>query len=250
MRWERTYTITMIPRFFCSDALPSAGEYVLPADVSHHVGNVLRMQPGDALTLFDGDGSEVAATLLGSGRPLRVALGTRTEPQRESPLAIVLVQALASGDKMDWVIQKAVELGVAAIIPLVTERCVLKLSGERAEKRLRHWRQIAVSACEQCGRNRIPPVDAQVALDLYLLRADAPRRLVLAPGGGARLGSLPVDAGPVHLMVGPEGGWSERELAIIRTAGCTPIVLGPRILRTETAGLAAVAALQALWGDL
>ncbi len=240
----------MIPRFRCPNPLPAGGEFELPAEVAHHAEKVLRLRSGDSLVLFDGDGREVSARLLAGGRGARVELLEWTEPARESPLQIVLVQALASGDKMDWVIQKAVELGVGAIQPLIAERCVLRLSGERAERRLRHWRQVVVSACEQSGRNRVPVVESPVELPLYLQHVACERCLALAPGAAGRLAELPAPPGELRLLVGPEGGWSERELSIIDAAGVRRIGLGPRILRTETAGLAALAAMQALWGDV
>lgn len=202
------------------------------------------------MVLFDGAGGEVPATLTALGKRPRAHLAGRRDIERESPLRLVLVQALASGDKMDLVIQKAVELGAAGVMPLAAERSVLKLNAERAEKRLAHWRQVAVSACEQCGRNRLPKIAAVVSLAEYLADdATQPSRLAMVPGGGARLAELPTPTGDIHLLVGPEGGWSERELAAIRAAECRPVALGPRILRTETAGLAALAAMQALWGD-
>lgn len=208
------------------------------------------MRIGDPLVLFDGSGIELSARLLALGRSPRVEVLSVAEPDRESPLGVVLVQSLASGDKMDWVLQKAVELGASGIVPLMAERSVLKLDGERADKRLRRWRQIVVAACEQCGRNRIPAVEAPVELPAFLQHPSDAARWALVPEGSRRLGMLVRPAGAVQLMVGPEGGWSERELRLLDTAGCERIGLGPRVLRTETAGLAALAAMQALWGDL
>ena len=240
----------MNPRFFSPDPLPEFGEFVLPEAAAHHAEKVLRMSVGDELVLFDGGGAEHGARLVALGKRVRVEMLGRSSPQRESPLELVLVQALAAADKMDWVIQKAVELGVARIIPLAAERCVLKLSEERAEKRQRHWLHIIVSACEQSGRNCLPTLDAVSPLPQYLERSAGIRRLLLAPGAPGRLATLGPFDGPVHLLVGPEGGWSPRELAMFSAAGCSAIGLGPRVLRTETAGLAALAALQARWGDL
>jgi len=241
----------MISRFFCPGPLQAGVEIALPREVAHHAGRVLRLALGDEVVLFDGSGAEFAACLTALGAQARARIGARREPLRESPLQLTLVQALASGDKMDWVIQKAVELGVAAVIPVAAERSVLKLAGERAEKRLAHWRQVVVAACEQCGRNRLPEVADILPLARYLA---GPRegvlRLLLDPlAAGRRLADLARPAGPVHLLIGPEGGWSETELAAARAAACTPIRLGPRVLRTESAGLAVSAALQTLWGD-
>lgn len=239
----------MISRFHFPHSLPAEGELVLPEALAHHAVRVLRLGDGDPLCLFDGDGDEVAARLLLRGKTVLAVLGARSSPQRESPLQLVLVQALASGDKMDWIVQKAVELGVAAIQPLQAERSVLRLSGERIEKRLAHWRQIIVAACEQSGRNRLPRIEVPVSLSAWLQAGHGASACVLAPDASCSLVSLPRPTGPLHLMIGPEGGWTGAELAACVAAGCTPVGLGPRVLRTETAGLAAIAALQARWGD-
>jgi 16S rRNA (uracil1498-N3)-methyltransferase len=239
----------MISRFFFPHPLPASGAVPLPEALAHHASRVLRLRDGDPIVLFDGRGGEVAARLLAQGKAWLAELGEASSAERESPLQLVLVQALASGDKMDWIVQKAVELGAWAVVPVEAERSVLRLSGERAAKRLEHWRQVAVAACEQSGRNRVPAIEPIAALRDYLAGAHAALRLVLDPAHGARPASLAPPGGAVHLLVGPEGGWSEGELAACRVAGCTGIGLGPRVLRTETAGLAALAALQALWGD-
>ncbi len=239
----------MNPRFFCPDGLVPDSDMPLPAAVAHHAERVLRLAAGDAVTLFDGQGGECAATLVALGRQPVARLGPRLDAERESPLAITLVQALASADKMDWVVQKAVELGVAAIQPVAAERSVLKLSGDRADKRLAHWQQIAVSACEQSGRNRVPEVAEILPLAKYLVRDFAGTRMILAPGAEGALARKSRPAGPVAILIGPEGGWSPAELALADRAGCAPLALGPRVLRTETAGLAAIAAMQTLWGD-
>ena len=239
----------MISRFYFPERLPPGGELALPEALAHHALRVLRLRDGEAITLFDGHGGEVAAELSVRGKQAVAVLGRRNDDERESPLQLVLVQALASGDKMDWVVQKAVELGVAAIQPVQAERSVLKLGGERADKRLAHWQQVAVAACEQCGRNRVPSVHPVQALPQWLAAQRGARGYVLAPGGAARLATEPAPSGPLYLLVGPEGGWSEAELAACGAAGFPRLVLGPRVLRTETAGLAALAALQARWGD-
>ncbi|MCB1894692.1 MAG: 16S rRNA (uracil(1498)-N(3))-methyltransferase [Zoogloeaceae bacterium] len=239
----------MIPRFFCPPDLPQGGEYDLPDMVAHHAAKVLRLRVGASLVLFDGSGREVEARLLSVGRASRVALLRWSAPERESPLRTVLVQALASAEKLDWVVQKAVELGVSAIQPIVAERSVSRLSGDRAERRERHWQQVAVAACEQSGRNLIPRIEPIAELAQWLGQSREAPPLVLRPDSGRRLSALPKPAGDVRLLVGPEGGWSERELAMFDTAGCLGVALGPRVLRTETAGLAALAAAQLLWGD-
>ena len=239
----------MVARFFCSDPVPEAGEFLLPKAVAHHAVRVLRMRDGDALMLFDGRGGEVEATLVKCGTQWRAQTGVRHEVERESPLDLVLVQALAGADKMDWVVQKAVELGVKRIVPVRAARSVMKLVGERAEKRVAHWRQVAVSACEQSGRNHVPEVSPVVDLRDYLATEQGVRRLVLDPAEGQSLVELGRPDGVCHVLVGPEGGWSEDELDACRAAGCVGVTLGPRVLRTETAGLATLSALQVLWGD-
>lgn len=239
----------MISRFHFPDPLPADGELALPEALAHHAVRVLRLAEGDPLVLFDGRGDEIAARLSVRGKAVFAVLGARSSPQRESPLQLVLVQALATGDKMDWIVQKAVELGVAAIQPIQAERSVLRLSGERMDKRLAHWRQIIVAACEQSGRNLLPRIEAPLPLASWLQAARGTNCYMLAPGGASGLDRLPRPVGPVQLMIGPEGGWSAAELAACAAAGCTPVGLGPRVLRTETAGLAAIAALQAWWGD-
>lgn len=241
----------MIARFFFPSALPAGGCVALPEALAHHAVRVLRLRDGDAVVLFDGSGAEWPARLAVRGRECSAELEDCRFVERESPLQVVLVQALAAGDKMDWVVQKAVELGVHAVQPLSAARSVLRLAGERAERRVAHWQQVAVAACEQCGRNRVPSVRGLSSLADYLAASATERRVVLAPGGAVGLAALapPRSGEALHLLVGPEGGWSEDELALCTRAGVTALALGPRVLRTETAGLAALAALQARWGD-
>jgi 16S rRNA (uracil1498-N3)-methyltransferase len=241
------------PRFFVPPPLTPAlvGQSMpLPAAAAHHAVRVLRLAVGDALTIFDGAGGEYAATLARiqrSGADVRIDAFDPIE--RESPYGIVLAQAVAANDAMDFAVRKAVELGAAAIQPLVTERSAPMPAGERGDKRLAHWRGIVVAACEQCGRNRIPPVAAPVPWQAWV-RQWNDAALVLAPGARAVLASLPRPASPVALAVGPEGGFSDRELEAALNAGLRAVSFGPRVLRTETAGVAALAAMQALWGDL
>lgn len=239
----------MISRFHFPDRLPAGGEVALPDALAHHALRVLRLRDGEAVVLFDGSGGEVEARLAVRGKAVFAQLGEARAVERESPLRIVLVQALASGDKMDWVVQKAVELGAHAVQPVQAERSVLRLAGERADKRVAHWQQVAVAACEQCGRNRVPEIRPLQALAPWLGAHRDALNYVLAPGGAAGFADEPEPKDVVHLLVGPEGGWSEVEIAAFDAAGCRRVRLGPRVLRTETAGLAAVAALQARWGD-
>jgi len=245
----RAYNLTMISRFHFPDVLPDGGELALPESIAHHALRVLRLHDGDALVLFDGSGVEVDATLVVRGKQGFARLGTRRCPERESPLKVVLVQALASGDKMDWIVQKAVELGASGVIPVQAERSVLRLTGERADKRHAHWQQVAVAACEQCGRNVVPQIEPILPLATYLQVSVDVARCVLAPEASSALTEVPRPADALHLLIGPEGGWSDAEMAMFSRAGVNAVGLGPRVLRTETAGLAALAALQARWGD-
>ncbi len=242
----------MISRFFCPQPLAPDSLIELPPAAAHHALRVLRLDVGDAVTLFNGEGGEYSGRIAETGRGVRVRLGDRCDVERESPLELVLAQALPAADKMDWVVQKAVELGVARIQPLLASRSVVRLSGERAVRRVEHWRQVAVSACEQCGRNRLPEIAPILDLRQWLgqLRQDNETcRLLLSPQGGRRPREL---AGNDRflLLVGPEGGLSEEEAAVAGMAGFSALSLGPRILRTETAGPAALAALGALGGDI
>ena len=215
---------------------------------------VLRQGPGDEVILFNGDGHDYRARLLSAGkREGQAEVLSRAEPRGESPLSITLAQALARGEKMDLVIQKAVELGVCAIAPVVTERTEVKLDAERSDRRMQHWRGVVAGACEQCGRARLPVLSEPRALADFAaatLEAGAGRHFYLDPQAShsvATLG-LPADA-RLTLVIGPEGGLSARDIAILHAARFEGLRLGPRVLRTETAGLAAIAALNAVYGD-
>lgn len=224
-------------------------DILLPADVAHHAKRVLRLRDGEALIVFNGDGMDYHGSLLDlSGKP-GARLHSAHTNTCEAPLRISVVQALAVADKMDWIIQKAVELGAAAVQPIDAERCVLKLAGDRASKRLDHWRQVAVSAAEQCGRSQLCVVHEVHSLSRWLAQAPTGARWILSPDEGLALSAMPRPDTPVSLLIGPEGGWSPHELQAAKAAGCQPVRMGPRILRTETAGLAAIAAMMALWGD-
>jgi 16S rRNA (uracil1498-N3)-methyltransferase len=220
------------------------------AGQAHHLLHVLRLQKGDALTLFDGQGAEFPATISAIDKSaVTLSVGVRREVDRESPLQVVLAQGISSGERMDYTVQKCVELGVAAIQPLVTQRSVVRLTGERAEKRAAHWQHVAAAACEQCGRNLLPTILPVQPVLNWLGAAPDGARFVLSPAGSTRLRDHARPAGPLTLLVGPEGGWDEAELAAAQRAGFAPLALGPRVLRTETAAVAALAAMQALWGD-
>lgn len=241
----------MIPRFHCPFPLAPGAHVELPTEAAHHATKVLRMADGDAVMLFDGRGGEWLGRLRRSGKAMSVVLESFDAVDRESPLRVTLVQGLPAADKMDWIVQKSVELGVAAIRPVVARRSVIRLSGERMERRVAHWQAVAVAACEQCRRNRVPEVSSLVDLPQFLGEASAADelRLVLAPDAECRLAELPPPSGPVTLLVGPEGGLEDGEVAAAKSAGFRAVSLGPRVLRTETAGPAALAAMMALWGD-
>ena len=233
--------------------LSDAAEVPLPDAAAAHLTRVLRLREGDACVLFNGDGRDWPATITALGkREVRVRLGEATGVDRESPLSIVLVQGVARGEKMDLVLQKPTELGVAGIVPVLSQRSEVKLDDARAEKRLAHWRSVVASACEQSGRARVPSVAAPVSLQAALgALQPGGTRLLLDPDGPVTFSGLEPDTShAVHLAVGPEGGWSPLDREQLMAAGFAGLRLGPRILRTETAGLAAIAALQARFGDL
>ena len=238
-------------RIHVAAALSVGAELDLPDDAARHVAQVLRMRAGEALTLFDGAAGEYAAVIVEAGRrDVRVRIDRHDPVDRESRLDVTLAQCVSKGDRMDYTIQKAVELGVTRIVPLLSERSVVKLDAERWDKKLEHWRGVAVSACEQSGRTRVPEVAAVQKLDAWLATpADGALRLVLAPTASVSLRTLDA-ATKIALLIGPEGGLSDPEISAARHAGCVGIGLGPRVLRTETAGVATLAALQLLWGDL
>lgn len=241
-----------MPRFFCDFPLAADRLVELPDAVARHAIGVLRLRAGETVTLFNGDGGEYPGVLETSGRGAAARLGARAEPDRESPLRITLAQGISSGERMDLTIQKAVELGVAAIQPLDMRRCVVRLAGDKLERRRRHWRGVVVAACEQCGRNVVPEV-APIRDLRDWLRAGSPAagRYLLDPEAVVGLEGLPAPAPgeELVLLAGPEGGFDPAERVAALAAGFQLLRLGPRVLRTETAALAALAALQARWGD-
>lgn len=240
-----------VPRFYCDPPLALGARVALPPDAAHHAIRVLRMAEGDPLRLFDGAGGEFQGRVLRIEKQALTALvEAGLDNDRESPLRIVLAQGISSGERMDYTLQKAVELGVTAIRPVQTERSVVKLSGERAAKRIQHWQSVVISACEQCGRSVVPEVHAIGGLGAWLASETADAcRIVLVPDAERRLADLPRPAVPIVLLAGPEGGLADGELESAQLRGFLPIRLGPRILRTETAALAAMSAMQTLWGD-
>jgi 16S rRNA (uracil1498-N3)-methyltransferase len=239
-----------IPRIHCEHKLGPGAQFALAPEAAQHVAKALRLKAGDALVVFDGRGGEYEATIQRIEKDrVDVKTGAWREADLEPALAVGLVQGVPEADKMDWIIQKATELGAAWIQPVTCERSVVRLSGERALRREAHWRRVAVAAAEQCGRSRVPEVRATLAFPSWLALAEAaPPRWLLDPQG-APLAVRPAPPSPLELVVGPEGGLSERERDLALSRGCASVALGPRLLRTETAALAALAAIHALWGD-
>ncbi|MDO9226445.1 MAG: 16S rRNA (uracil(1498)-N(3))-methyltransferase [Pseudomonadota bacterium] len=242
-----------MPRFYCDLPLSSGHLVALPDAVARHAVGVLRLRAGEAVALFNGDGGEYHGVLENvGGKGASVRLASRHEPARESPLEVRLAQGISSGERMDYTLQKAVELGVAAIQPLTMRRSVVRLNEEKAIKRRAHWQGVVNAACEQCGRNLLPPV-AEIHEFTAWVRGIAQEtetlKLLLDPEGDLCLRDLPPPTSPILLLAGPEGGFDPAERKLARAAGFHGLRLGPRVLRTETAALAALAAMQAVWGD-
>lgn len=241
-----------MPRFYCSQPLAEGSVVDLPETVAHHL-YVLRMQPGDALTLFDGRGGQYAATLADIAKRRASAQVAAHDPvDVELPYALTLAQGLPEGSKMDWIIEKAVELGVARIEPLAARRSVVRLSGERAEKRHLHWEGVIVAASEQCGRNRLAELAPVTDFGRWIAAPSPAPRILLSPRASTSLADWARTEGPqaLSLMVGPEGGFTAEEEDAAIAAGALPLSVGPRVLRTETAALAAVAMLGGLWNGM
>ncbi|MFK3738218.1 16S rRNA (uracil(1498)-N(3))-methyltransferase [Massilia sp. TN1-12] len=242
-----------MPRFYCPQPLPPGAIIDLPEPVAHHL-HVVRQQAGDELVLFNGEGGQVRARLVDIGkRRASAEVLAHDAVDAELPFAVTLAQGLPEGSKMDWIVEKAVELGVTRIQPLAARRSVVKLAGERAEKRLAHWEGVVVSASEQCGRNRLAGVAPVQEFGRWIAQPqDGALRILLSPRADASLAQW-AQANPardVVLLVGPEGGFSDEEEAAAVAAGALPLSMGPRVLRTETAGLAALAILAAGWGGI
>lgn len=235
-----------LSRFFI-DAPLSLGRHDLPEAQAHYIGRVLRLAAGDAVQLFDGSGQEYRGELVEVGKKqVRVELHEQFAGLPESRLRIHLGQGLSRGERMDWAIQKAVELGVAEITPVVSERCEVRLKDERADKRLAHWRQIAISACEQCGRSVVPVIHSPATLAQWIA-VDAELKLVLHPVAEPLSGHQRPDS--LAFLIGPEGGLTDAEVEQAKTQGFHAARLGPRVLRTETAPVVALSVAQQLWGD-
>jgi len=242
-----------IPRLYLPVPLASDSSVNLDKEQVHYLGTVLRLRAGAAVVLFNGDGAEYEAVLTAIDRKSgQLQVRARREPERESALDLCLALGISRGERMTYAVQKAVELGVTRIQPLITEHCEVRIDEERAEKRQQHWLGIVHSACEQAGRTRVPHLAAVQSLANWLtsLAADTSLRLALDPRGAVGFAALPGRATRLLLLVGPEGGLGEMDLAAADRAGFTRVRLGPRILRTETAAVAALVAAQLQWGDL
>ncbi|WP_263063766.1 16S rRNA (uracil(1498)-N(3))-methyltransferase [Dickeya dadantii] len=241
-----------IPRIFHPDTLALlGGEADLSEDAANHVGRVLRMSAGQMLQLFDGSNQVFDAEIVQAGKKnVRVRYAAGQTENRESPLHLHLGQVMSRGEKMEFTIQKSIELGVNVITPLLSERCGIKLDGERLEKKIAQWQKIAIAACEQCGRNRVPEIRSVQTLESWCAEPDNGLKLNLHPRAAHSINTLPLPVSHIRLLIGPEGGLSADEIAMTATQGFTDILLGPRVLRTETTALTAITALQVRFGDL
>jgi len=242
-----------VTRIHVPGPLAAGSEVILPAQAGEHLTRVLRLEPGAPFVMFDGTGGEFAATLgARAGKTVHARVLEQRAIDRESPLDITLLQGVARGERMDLIVQKATELGVTRIVPVSTERSVVRIDAKQGQRKLEHWRSIAVSACEQCGRNRVPVVAVPSPLDAALRELpEAAARCLLSADGAQTLAQFAAHSAgkPVALLIGPEGGLADAEEQFAFARGFTACRLGPRIMRTETAGLAALAALQATAGD-
>ena len=240
-----------VPRIYEPGPLSSHALLDLSEDGANHIGRVLRMQAGQELVLFDGRGGQYPATIQAVGKKqVQVQLGELDPVEVESPLAIHFGQVISRGDKMEFTIQKSVELGVNVITPLWSSRCGVKLQGDRLDKKLEQWQKIAISACEQCGRNSVPLIRPVMSLENWLAEPTDELKLTLHPRAQYSVGTLPEPTHGVRLVIGPEGGLSDDEIALTEQYNFQEMLLGPRVLRTETAALTAITALQCRFGDL
>ena len=239
----------MVPRFYLDAPLRAGGVCALPEDSAHHAVHVLRLREGDEVTLFNGRGGEFAARIASMQRlKISIDLLQHRPIERESPLRITLVQGVSSGERMDSTLRKAVELGVAEVQPVLTARSVARPKGERADNRRAHWQKVVIAACEQCGRNKVPEVLPLIAVADYG-GSNGGMKILLSPIAERPLSKTPFQGSEFVLAAGPEAGFTEDEEARLVEAGFVPASLGPRVLRTETAAVAALAALNALRGD-
>lgn len=237
------------PRFFCPVPLQSHQTLDLPTELAHYATRVLRLKDGAPAALFDGSGGFYDAVLRVQGKQVQAEIGPHHDVEAELPGRITLVQGLPSGDKMDWIVEKAVELGAHRLVPVSAQRSVVQLNAERRQKRRAHWERIAQSAAEQCGRNRIMQVSELASLEQFLTSDQAEGPILLChPDAGQSLAEVAQGQPHLSLLVGPEGGWSPEEQELALRHGATAVRFGSRVLRTETAGLALIAAVSALNG--
>lgn len=240
-----------IPRFYQDIAFIVDHTYSLSDDTAHYIYNVLKLQVDTPVVLFNGDGNEYSGYISDAKkRTVMVTIDAKLSIDVQSPLSIHLGQAVSKGDRMDFVLQKATELGVTEITPIITERCNVKLSSERWSKKLFQWQKIVQSACEQCGRNTLPTLHAPLTTNQWLAASTQSQRIILEPGSQQRLSSLSYDHHGYRLFIGPEGGLTEQEVYAAKQAGYQTASAGPRILRTETAALSVIAILQSMFGDV
>lgn len=240
-------------RLYIESGCASGAEVQLDAERTRYLSRVLRLRAGDDVRVFDGSGSEFQATLSTIGKSgALLNIGEASTPARESNLKVHLVQGISRGERMDFVVQKATELGVKRITPVLTEHGVVRLDAQRAEKRREHWQKVAASACEQCGRVRLPLVDSPISLNAWFGQPppSVDTELILKPGAPSALSDIEAPVTKICVLIGPEGGFSDSEYDDAEVAGFRPVSFGPRILRTETAAVAALALLQSRWGDL
>jgi 16S rRNA (uracil1498-N3)-methyltransferase len=240
-----------LTRVYLDAPLEAGAGVTLTGSAARHLTRVLRLRPGQALTLFNGRGGEYAATLEAlHGQKVAVAVGEMSAIERESPLTLTLAQGVSRGERMDLIVQKATELGASRIVPLLTERSVVRLSASQAARKLEHWRAIAIAACEQSGRNRLPELSPPLSLSEFVSGAAGTTRLLLSPTGTKSLDDVPRPAAGMTVLIGPEGGLTDHEQQAALRAGFVAVRLGPRVLRTDTAAVTAIALLQREFGDL
>lgn len=238
-----------LPRLYLDHPITLGAEVALPKEVAHYVQQVLRLRQGAVVVLFNGLGGEYRGVLRQNNKQMLVIIEEFIERSVESPLHIHLGQGISRGEKMDYVVQKAVELGVSEITPLFTERCGVKLIEERAQKRLEHWQKIIHSACEQSGRNKVPRINPPIVLAEWLAQRTESYRLICHPGLAIKSEDTTTPSS-IALLIGAEGGFTEDEVSVAMANQFQPFTLGPRILRTETAAVAALTKLQVAWGDI
>jgi 16S rRNA (uracil1498-N3)-methyltransferase len=242
-----------LTRVHVTENMQSGTRIAVEGTAANHITRVLRLRAGQPLTLFNGNGAEYAATILELHRDaVVVEVGQEQAMNRESPLPLTLAQGISRGGRMDWILQKATELGGSRIVPVFTERSVVRLDAKQAERKLQHWRAIAIAACEQCGRNTVPEIAPPTDVFEYLGHGVAPHttRLLLSPTSDVSMDEVGVSTAGVTVLIGPEGGLTETEQEVALRSGFTSVRMGPRVLRTETAAIAALTILQHRFGDL